>query len=197
MKRHSRFVHGGAAVEFLFCLPLLLLLAFPVVDLARVLQADIILVNMSREGANLASRTQLDPQSVMASLAATAPPLNMRQNGSIRITKILGTKSGGGVLRNVVVEQHQWLNGATTPNKGVWSCGAAGTAWRSDGSCGGLPAPALAPDVNLLRGKLAEGDMVYLVETFYQFPLLFGVMNFGANITTPDINPELYAMTVF
>uniref|UniRef100_UPI002FDF8AA9 TadE/TadG family type IV pilus assembly protein n=1 Tax=Noviherbaspirillum sp. TaxID=1926288 RepID=UPI002FDF8AA9 len=89
MKRRPDSARGGAAVEFLLCLPLLLLLAFPVVDLARVLQANAILVAMSREGANLASRTRMDEQTVMAALAATAPPLDMRRNGSIRITRIL------------------------------------------------------------------------------------------------------------
>lgn len=199
MKAQSDIARGGAAVEFLLCLPLLILLAFPVVDLARVLQANAILVAMSREGANLASRTRMDEQTVMAALAATAPPLDMRSNGSIRITRILASRSGG-IVRNVVIGQHRWVNGAdhaVTSRKGVWSCGAAGTAWRADGSCGGLPAPASAPEVDLLRGKLDEGDMVYLVETFYKFPLLFGAMRLGADIVTPDIDPELYAMTVF
>ncbi len=48
---------GTAAVEFAFILPLLVLLAIPIFDLARIIQANMILINISREGANLASRT--------------------------------------------------------------------------------------------------------------------------------------------
>lgn len=180
---------GGAAVEFLLCLPLLILLAFPVADLARVLQADMILTGMAREGANLASRTSQREQDVMEALAATALPLDMGRFGAIRITRVLAARSGG-VVRNVVVGQYRW--GSSNPGGGVWACGAGGTSWNADGSCGGLPPPQSAPSVNILTGQLAEGDMVYLVEVFYRFPLLF-----GAGSIAPAINPDLYAMAVF
>lgn len=181
---------GGAAVEFLLCLPILILLAFPVADLARVLQANMILTSMAREGANLASRTDQREQDVMEALAATALPLDMGRFGTIRITRVLAAKSGG-VVRNVVVGQYRWSHGGPEPRGGVWTCGAGGTSWNADGSCGGLPSPQSAPTVNILTGQLAEGDMVHLVEVFYRFPLLFGTGSIA-----PAINPDLYAMAV-
>jgi len=186
---------GSAAVEFLFCLPLLLLLAFPVFDLARVFQANMILTNMAREGANLASRTLHAEQTIMDSLAATAPPLDMRANGAIRITKILATRQGG-ILRNVVIAQYRWQNGSYDPPRGVWTCGAAGTYWSSDGSCAGLPPPASAPTIAIMSGALAEGDVVFLVETFYRFPLFFRRLQLGG-YNAPDLDPDLYAMAIF
>ena len=92
MKRDPRHsVRGGAAVEFLFCLPLLILLLLPVADLARVIQANMILTNISREGANLASRTSMKPQELMEALAArdTSP----RELAEIR--RLLDRNRGG------------------------------------------------------------------------------------------------------
>lgn len=199
--KHKRCSRGGAAVEFLLCLPLLLLLAFPVIDLARVLQANMILTNMAREGANLASRTANAEQEIMAeqaimdALAATAPPLDMHSNGMIHITKILAMR-GRGVSRNVVLAQYRWAGGSYVPTKGVWSCGAAGTHWDNAGRCAGMPAAAAAPAVDVMSDALNDGDVVYLVETFYRLPLFFDKLQLGG-IVLPDIDPNLYAMTIF
>lgn len=187
---------GGAAVEFLLCLPLLILLALPVFDLARLLQAHMILTNMSREGANLASRTGQNQQVLMDSLAATAPPLNMQSNGMIHITKILAHASKG-VTRNVVIGQYRWAQGSYVPTKGVWTCGAAGTYWDGTGTCKGFPAPASSPEVNVMTGQLEDGDVIYLVEVFYQFPLLFSGLDLGGGIALPQFGSDLYAMTIF
>jgi len=192
---HNPRQFGGAAIEFLFCLPVLLLLALPVVDLARVLQANIILTNVSREGANLAARTAGSEQTIMESLAATAMPLDMRDNGAIHITKILARRTHG-VTRNVVIAQHRWVNGAYSPDNGVWTCGAGGSYWDGSGNCAGLPSPAAAPEVDVMRDRLRDGDVVYLVEAFYRFPLLFSGLDLGGGVVLPGFDSKLYAFTI-
>ena len=57
-RRHLRS-RGAAMVETALLLPLLVLLALPVADLARALQAQLILDAISREGASLAARGTL------------------------------------------------------------------------------------------------------------------------------------------
>ena len=47
---------GIVSVEFALLLPLLLAIALPLYDIARNVQAQMILINVSREGANLSSR---------------------------------------------------------------------------------------------------------------------------------------------
>jgi hypothetical protein len=186
---------GTAAVEFLLCLPLLILLAFPVVDLARVFQANMILTNMSREGANLAARTVSAEQAIMESLAATAPPLDMHSNGMIHITKILALRDNG-ITRNLVIAQHRWGNGSYVPAKGVWTCGAAGSYWDGAGNCAGLPPSAAAPEIGVMTGQLRDGDVIYLVEVFYRFPMLFSGLDLGGGLVLPRLDSALYAFTI-
>ncbi|WP_151637705.1 TadE/TadG family type IV pilus assembly protein [Noviherbaspirillum aerium] len=200
MKRDRRhlprhFIRGGAAIEFMFCLPLLLLLLIPVVDFARVIQANMIITNLSREGANLASRTAMNPQELMDALAATAQPLDMRANGMIHITRILASRKNG-VSSNAVIGQVRWNGGTHAPSAGAWSCGGAGTYWDAEGNCAGFPPLSGAPETDVLSGSLNDGDVVYQVEVFYRFPLLFGSLDLG-DFRLPALNPDLYAMTVF
>ncbi len=192
MRNKCRAV-GNAAVEFAFILPLLVLLAVPIFDFARVIQANMILTNISREGANLASRTSETPQTIMNALAATAPPLDMGGRGMIYITKVMGNREGT-AIRNVIVQQDKWLGGSYAPASALWTCGG----WNADGSCGSLPSnPNAAPTANVMTNQLVDGEVIYVVETFYRANILFGAMNLGFGITTPQLGTNLHAMTIF
>ncbi len=196
----QRAARGIAAVEFAIVLPLLALLLFMVVDLSRAIQAKIILLNISREGANLASRSTTDlsgsGQTIMNALAASTPPLDMNKRGMIYITKIMGYASSPTAgVRNIVLEQYRWDAGAKAsgylPASQVWRCGS----W-SNGTCTGIPKDKDAPMVTLMQNQLADGELIYAVETFYNFDMLFGTLKFG-NSTTPILGPNLNSMTVF
>lgn len=193
-----RAARGIAAVEFAIVLPLLAVLLFMVVDLSRAIQAKIILLNISREGANLASRATSDlsgsGQSIMNALAASTPPLDMNKRGMIYITKIMGYTAKSG-LRNIVLEQYRWDAGAKVsgylPASQVWRCGS----W-SNGTCTNIAKADSAPVVSLMSGQLSDGELIYAVETFYNFDMLFGTLKIG-NSTTPILGPDLNSMTVF
>ena len=195
-----RAARGIAAVEFAIVLPLLAVLLFMVVDLSRAIQAKIILLNISREGANLASRATSDlsgsGQSIMDALAASTPPLDMNKRGMIYITKIMGyASSPTASVRNIVLEQYRWDAGAKAsgylPASQVWRCGS----W-SNGTCTNIAKADSAPTVTLMSGQLSDGELIYAVETFYNFDMLFGTLKIG-NSTTPILGPDLNSMTVF
>jgi Flp pilus assembly protein TadG len=193
---------GIAAVEMALMMPLLVILALPVIDFARNMQAQMILINVSREGANLASRASLTypMQTIMTSLAMTTPPLNMAANGMIIITEIMGYNNcdaNGNNCNGVVVAQYKWTGGnyASAASQ-IWSCGS----WATDGTggCNNLPAVGnSSPVVTLLQGQLSNGQTAYAVESFYYQPPWVGALTFGPSITTPALSPNLYAMTVF
>ncbi|MFM0733079.1 pilus assembly protein [Paraburkholderia sediminicola] len=203
-RRSRHAARGIVSVEMALLLPMLVALALPVYDIARNIQAQMILINVSREGASLSSRASLTypMQTIMSSLTSTTPPLNMDAHGMIYITEIMGNNncdSNGNNCTGVVVAQYRWNGGNYFPASQLWSCGSSGTRWATDGtgSCSGIPAAGTtSPVVNLLQGKLSDGQIAYAVETFYLQTPLIGSLNLGS-IKTPALSPNLYAMTVF
>jgi len=200
-----RKTRGIVSVEFALLLPILLGIALPLYDIARNIQAQMILINVSREGANLSSRAAatFPMQTIMSSLAATTPPLSMSANGMIYITQIIGSQgcdAKGNGCTGTVVAQWKWTGGSDggAASK-VWNCGTAGTAWATDGSgaCNNLGGKTPAQAVDLLKGGLSDGQIAYAVEAFYVQPPLIGAISLGGGVTTPALSPNLYAMSVF
>lgn len=204
-KSARRRTRGIVSIEFALLLPLLLGIALPLYDIARNVQAQMILINVSREGANLASRAAATypMQTIMSSLAATTPPLSMSGSGMIYITQIMGSTgcdAKGNGCTGTVVAQWKWTGGGDggAASK-IWNCSTAGTSWATDGSgsCNGLGGKTPPQPVDLLKGKLSDGQIAYAVEAFYVQPPLVGAINLGGGITTPALSPNLYSMSVF
>ena len=200
-----RRVCGLAAVELALLMPLLLVLLFSLVDIARGMQANMILINLSREAANLSSRGKLqlsdNAQTIIGQVAASAPPLNMNQLGMIYITRVMGQTSGSST-RSIVLEQYRWDDSVNNrgyrvsgyaPTSKIWSCGnwASGIA----GTCS-VPTGTSAPVISLMSGQLADGEVIYVVEAFYKFDMVFSLFSIGS-ASTAAVGPNLYSMTVF
>lgn len=194
--------HGLAAVEFALLLPLLLMLLFGMMDAARALQANIIIVNLSREGANLVARgnTQLDTgsQDIIYALMASAPPLNVNGQGMMYITRVMGVIRNG-VASSVVLDQYRWDDPVRNlgyrasnylPASRVYGC----ATW-SAGMCSGISSTT-RPGVAVMTGQLAEGEVVHVVETFYRYDMLLTGAATSA-LGLPVLGPDLYSMTVF
>ncbi|MBV7537159.1 pilus assembly protein [Duganella sp. sic0402] len=196
---------GLAAVEFALLLPVLLILMIGLVDVARALQAQMILINLSREAANLASRGKLqlseNAQTIIGQVAASAPPLDMNKLGMIYVTRIMGSTSGG-TTKSIVLEQYRWDDASNNrgyrvsgyaPLSKVWTCSnwASGTA----GTCL-VPSGATAPVVSMMSGQLLDGEVIYVVEAYYKFNMLFQTFTFGS-FSTPTLAADFYSMTVF
>lgn len=84
---------GVAAVEFAFILPILAVLIFAVVDFGRFIQARLIITNVSREGANLASRDIKTGADLITMLQSSATPLVL--SGALGKICISSVKAGG------------------------------------------------------------------------------------------------------
>ena len=189
---------GIAAVEFALILPTLLLLLFCMIDAGRALQANIIMVNIGREGANLVARgnTPLETgsQDVIYALMASAPPLDVNGRGMVYITRVMGVVSGS-TSRSVVLDQYRWDDrerglgyGSSkyAPASKAYAC----TSWTT-ATCTSISSKS-RPGTDIMNGQLDDGEVVYVVETFYNFDMLLtgGFNVFGSS-------PDLYSMTVF
>lgn len=78
---------GASILELVFLLPLLVIMAFGVIDLGRLIHARLVVTNVSREGASLASRPPVVPN-LIAMLQSSATPFDLVNQGQIYITEI-------------------------------------------------------------------------------------------------------------
>ncbi|MGC1443597.1 MAG: TadE/TadG family type IV pilus assembly protein, partial [Burkholderiaceae bacterium] len=126
-RRLTQRIAGGAVVEMALFLPFLLILLFGVVDFARAVHYDNILVHISREGANLASRTLTPKQNIINALSQTAEPLDIQQDGMIYITTIVGLPNGFGRIQG----QARSAQGNQSLSSRIWQC----PGWNGDNTC--------------------------------------------------------------
>ncbi len=86
-------MRGVAVVEMVMVLPILLVLMFGVIDIGRSILSHQVLINLSREAANLTSRgTSLDD--AIAAIQVSAAPLDIERDGYIVITEVLRDANG-------------------------------------------------------------------------------------------------------
>lgn len=196
---------GIAAIELALILPVIVVLFLGLVDIARGIQANMILINLSREGANLASRLNLpltdSAQTIIGQVSMSAPPLDMNKQGMLYITRVMGQTSGGST-RTIVLEQYRWDDSVNNrgfrvsgyaPVSKVWSCG--NWAGSVAGTCV-VPSDSNAPVISLMSGQLSDGEVVYVVEAFYKFNMVFSPVTLGST-GTGTIGPNLYSMSIF
>jgi Flp pilus assembly protein TadG len=79
---------GAALIEFCLILPVLVLMVFAIVDIGRLIQARLIITNVTREGGNLASRDIKSGTDLIAMLQSSAGPLDLLSSGKICISNI-------------------------------------------------------------------------------------------------------------
>ncbi|MCX7240690.1 MAG: pilus assembly protein [Burkholderiales bacterium] len=185
--RRARGASGQSLVEFAIALPVLLVMVLGVADLGRAIEYNNILINMSREGANLASRsTDLEKQFIINALNHTSAPLVMAQHGVIYITKVKGFMDGNKLVARVEEQYRPTTgNGDLTLKSKLWNC----TNW--DAATGKCTLPAVLADrvVSLpLPNALALNAEVHVVEVIYDYiPITNYVMK---------VAPDLYSLTL-
>jgi hypothetical protein len=79
---------GAAAVELAVILPTLLIMVFGVVDLGRLIQARLIVANVSREGGSLVSRGFSSGVDLLNLLLSSGAPLDLNASGKIFVSRI-------------------------------------------------------------------------------------------------------------
>jgi hypothetical protein len=79
---------GAAAVELAVILPTLLVMVFGVVDFGRLIQARLIVTNVSREGGSLVSRGFSSGTDLLSMLQSSGAPLDLNGSGKIYVSRI-------------------------------------------------------------------------------------------------------------
>jgi len=182
LKRRSQ-CSGQSMVELALILPFLLLLCFGAAELSHAILFNNMLINMSREGANLASRTTQSRGFIIDVLNHTSAPLEMETRGMLFISRVKGVDGGSGLVLPVIDEQYKALQGNNALTSRLWSC----PHWDASGKCT-LPA-SIATRVVAMPFAVGLGYEVYVVEAQYDYSPLTNLF-----LTT---SPQLYSVTYF
>jgi hypothetical protein len=182
--RQKRRFHGSgqSMIELAIILPILLLLCFGSAELCYAILFNNILINMSREGANLASRTPQSPQFIIDALSNTSAPLQMEAQGMIYISRVRGVDTGAGSVIAVVDEQYRAVRGNAALISRLWNC----PQWDVAGKC--IVPTSVAARVVTLPFALGVGYEVQVVETIYDYAPLTNLFLTNA--------PQLYSVTL-
>jgi len=162
-------------VELAFILPILVVLVFGIVDLGRLIQARLVVTNVSREGGSLASRDIRDGAALISMLQSSASPLDLKNaNGRIWLTRI---KSG---------------TTADDPDPFIhrrFTGGALVAASSITGNQGATPAGLSSVLFNHLRynsqNSTSDIEEVTVVEVFYLYRPVTPLPEFMKNLILP------------
>lgn len=164
---YSRPAKGLASVEMTFVVPILLIIMVGIFELTQIIQANNIIISISREGANLISRnTSQTPEEVMDTIASTADPLSLNDDGIIYINLVVGREdSDGNALSPVLNQQYRWgdygyaAKSSTWPNCAGWAGSDSGICDMGDND----------PELDDFPLQLDNGESVYVVEVIYRY----------------------------
>ena len=167
-RTHDNNTRGQALIELALVLPLLVLLVVGVFDFSRAIHANNIISNVSREGANLSSRTSFAAQDIMNVLADTAQPLKMQNNGMMYITVVTGVTGGDPAIQLQTGWQNSSLKNTISSRLGT----------------------SVNPTTHSLAAlNLQTGQTVNVVEVFYNYQSLF-------SSNAARLGRQLYSRTI-
>jgi Flp pilus assembly protein TadG len=141
MMSKSKSRSGQALVEFLFVVMMLMVLLFGMIDFCRALSTWQVMVNISREGSNLAARGNGDTtdaviSNALSTVIGSAVPLNINAKGEVIITAVFNS-NGTFVVSDQISEGA--LNKASTVAPG--GKGSAPTMPYPASTIGTFPQP--------------------------------------------------------
>jgi Flp pilus assembly protein TadG len=166
---------GTALIEFALILPILIILVMATVDFGRLIQARLIISNVSREGGSIAARQTTVDTSLTTMLKESGKPLNLiGTDGKIIITRV---RAGSAAAPNPTI--------ATQCSRGT--LGRNSTIGTVVGASPNLAASVyshLRYNTTNLTSDIAE---VTVVEVFYKYrPITPFPRGFGGGMLLPD-----------
>ena len=136
---------GGALVELVVCVPVMLILIFGLVDFSQMIYIKQVMSGMTRQGSDLASRgTSLT--AAVSALSAQGASLNIGTQGRIFVTAVADVKGAPEVM-----DQVESASGISTNSEVGSTIGKAAT----------MPLSA--------NTALNAGQTLYVTEVFYSY----------------------------
>jgi len=135
---------GQAMLEFAIIASLVIIMVFAIIDFGRAFNQMQVMVGLTRQGSNLASRGTSLTDSAKAVVAGDAP-LDLNTNGEVILTSVTNNASG-----NIITGQ---------VTQGAMS--QASKIGQGVGATASLPSNAIA--------MMQPGQTIYITEVFYTY----------------------------
>jgi Flp pilus assembly protein TadG len=164
---------GVATLEMVLILPVLCILLFGIVDFGRLIQARLVVTNVSREGGSLASRDLKVGNDLLVALQGSSSPLDLQAMGRIYVSKINAGET------------------AAAPDPMINSQISSGSLNVNSGIDTKLPHLGLSEVLyNHLkfnsRNQTSDISEITVVEVFYKYRPITPLPNFIQNILLND-----------
>jgi len=169
-RRHNE--RGVALVELALLLPILVVLAFGVIDLGRLIHARLVVTNVSREGGSLASRDIQTGNNLITMLQSSAAPFNLQTQGRIYVTKIKAGMTLADPLPRIDTRLQGGNYNVSSSIGGIVGQVPTGLSSTMYNHLRFEPAPQNAPDITELS----------VVEVFYHYRPITPLPNFVQNL---------------
>jgi TadE-like protein len=184
---------GQSVVEFAFLMPLVLVVALGVIEFGYSLLDQHVVTKLSREGANLISRSTTidDAVTAMRNMATRPVDFSTRSRMIFSVLKKGATTNTANYDRVILYQRHEYGSLAGTSGLRMSGAGTFGgspdyVAANSDTNAG-LQIANLPPYLDVTRGGL-----VYVTEIFTTHNLITPLDRFG--VTVPN---TLYSIAYF
>lgn len=181
---------GQSLIEFAMVLPMLVLMAFGVVELSYALLDQHVVTSFSREGSNLISRNTTMQDAVTALRQMSDRPINLDDGSSkviLSVVRNVNTAGAANFGQNILYQRYQY---------GTY--GGSSHISGGGGAFGGAPDyQALDPNndtalrVGNLPVDLSPGGTLYITEVFTRHVLLTPI---GTTLRVPE---SLYSVAYF
>jgi hypothetical protein len=170
---------GVALIEFALVLPILIILVMATVDFGRLIQARLIISNVSREGGSIASRQTAVDTSLITVLKESGKPLNLiGADGKIIITRVRAGQSAGAPDPTIATQDSR---GTLGRNSTIGTVGARPTLAASIYNHLVFVSSTTPPRA------IADIPEVTVVEVFYKYrPITPFARGFGGGMLLPD-----------
>ena len=180
----SRDQSGQALIEFTFVAVIMLAMLFGMIDFCRAISTRQVIINLSREGANMAARSGSgDTTAISNAIAAVigaASPLSITSNGQVIVSAVVNI-NGAYVITNQISQ------GKLTYKSKIGLLNATGS--------GAAGSPVVMPVLASSPGALPQPNQTaYVAEIYYAFKPTTPI---GQLINISMTNAPLYDVAYF
>jgi hypothetical protein len=165
-RRHNE--RGVALVELALLLPILVVLAFGVIDLGRLIHARLVVTNVSREGGSLASRDIQVGDALITMLQSSATPFNLQTQGRIHVIKIKAGETRFDPLPYI----------DSRVSRGSYTAASSSISGNVNDTPGGLSSTLMNHLTFKTSINTSELSEINIVEVFYHYRPITPLPNF-------------------